>query len=87
MKAEYVLDYLSAGAMNSEYAAAIRALIDERNALRKALEDVTPSLVAAISLAEHVGIKGAPSDIMGRMMLKDYKRAAERARAALDRKP
>lgn len=40
MKAEDVADYLSADAMNPEYAAAINALIAERDVLRANLERV-----------------------------------------------
>ena len=51
--------------------------------LEEALADVLAHLVAATSLARRGGIKAAPSDTMGRMMIEDYKRAVERGQAAL----
>ena len=48
----------------------------------KALRDVLPSLVAAVSLLEKGGKKAAPSDKMFDQMIADYKASIERGRAA-----
>ena len=55
----------------------------ENAALREALKDVTVHLIAAHSLLAKSSKKAAPSDKMFDQMLRDYKRAFERGRAAL----
>jgi hypothetical protein len=47
------------------------------------LIDVIVSLTAAISLLENGGKKAAPSDAMFSIMLTDYTKSLERARAYL----
>jgi hypothetical protein len=51
--------------------------------LEAALKDATVHLIAAVSLLESGGKKGAPSNKMFEQMLVDYKNGIERARAAL----
>jgi hypothetical protein len=58
----------------------LRARIAE---LETALKDATVHLIAAVSLLESGGKKGAPSNKMFEQMLTDYKNGVERARAAL----
>jgi uncharacterized small protein (DUF1192 family) len=55
----------------------------ENERLRAALVSTTASLVAAISLLERGGKKAAPSDTMFAMMLEDYQKSVDEARAAL----
>ena len=62
-----------------QYEAAAEALVSMAEALR----GTTAALVAAISLLERGGKKAAPSDTMFAMMLDDYRKAVEEARAAL----
>ena len=57
-----------------------RARIAELEAV---LKDATVNLIAAVSLLESGGKKGAPSNKMFEQMLVDYKNGVERARAAL----
>jgi hypothetical protein len=52
--------------------------------LEAALKDATVHLIAAVSLLESGGKKGAPSNKMFEQMLVDYKNGVERARAALN---
>ena len=51
--------------------------------LETALKDATVRLIAAVSLLERGGKKGAPSNKMFEQMLVDYKNGIKRARAAL----
>jgi hypothetical protein len=53
----------------------------------KTIKDLLAHLVAATSLLERGGRKGAPSDKMFHMMLDDYNRCIERARATLEETP
>ena len=55
--------------------------------LRAALLDTGASLAAAISLLERGGKKAAASDKMFTVMLDDYRKSLERARAALTAQP
>jgi hypothetical protein len=55
--------------------------------LRAALLDTGASLAAAISLLERGGKKAAASDKMFIVMLDDYRKSLERARAALTAQP
>jgi len=65
----------------------ITALRTEVERLRAALVNATASLVAAISLLARGGKKAAPSDTMFAMMLADYQKAVDEARAALTQEP
>ena len=58
----------------------LRAEVDK---LRAALVDAGASLAAAISLLERGGKKAAASDKMFAVMLDDYRKSLDRARAAL----
>lgn len=51
--------------------------------LRRVVVDVTANLVAAVSLLECGGKEAAPSDKMFGVMIDDYKKSVERARAAI----
>ena len=68
----------------------IERLLDERAELQACLaeavevvRDVTPALIAAISLLERGGKRAAASDKMFAQMLKDYSASVKRARAFL----
>jgi len=64
----------------SEVNASLRAEVER---MTKALTISAASLVAAIRLLKRAGKKGAPSDKMFAMMLADYNKALDEARAAL----
>jgi hypothetical protein len=66
-----------------EEADGIEHLSKEVERLREALVTSAASLAAAISLLERGGKKAAPSDTMFAMMLADYQKALDNARAAL----
>lgn len=63
------------------------SLTAEAERLRAALIDNAASLEAAISLLERGGKKAAPSDKMFEMMLNDYRKSTNNARAALTSAP
>lgn len=65
----------------------LRALVTKIDQTDDALRDTTASLVAAISLLERGGKKAAPSNMMFDIMLDDYRKSVERARALLNRGP
>lgn len=52
----------------------------------EALLDVLAHLVAAVSLLRQGGVKAAPSNKMGRQMLKDYEDSIARGRAYLKKR-
>lgn len=59
----------------------------EYGELRSMLVKTSVHLMAAISLLEHRGKMGAPSDAMFDMMLQDYKETVKRARSFLAARP
>lgn len=76
-----------AEARATDLAAQLAAKDAEIERLREAGLDTLASLVAAVSLLERGGKKAAASDKMFGIMLDDYRRSADRARAALEAKP